>query len=145
MPEKRPIKPKFAHSMSARDLVKEKDKFTPDDFNLVFSLCCYAMGTGAGSMYIKSNAMDCLRQHFERMMTNGLGKPAGQWKTISSFILEDFRAIGRLAANLAIARGSKSIEQKDLAEAVDTVISTNEQKMEALGINVLERGGLCTL
>lgn len=145
MPEKKSIKPKFAHSMSARELVKEKDKFGSDDFDLVFSLCCYALGTGAGSMYIKSNAMDCLRQHMHKMMLNGLNKPAGQWKAINSFVLEDFRAIGRLAANLAVVRGSKSIEQQDLAEAVDTVISTNEQKMEAVGINAQERGGLCTL
>jgi hypothetical protein len=138
MPDKKPIKPLFAHSMSAREPVKEKEKFGADDFNLVFSLCCYALGTGAGSMYIKSNAMDCLRQL-------GLNKPELQWKTIGGFILDDFRAIGRLAASLAIARGSKSIEQEDLAEAVDTVISTNEQKMEAQGLNFREKGGLCTL
>ena len=145
MPDRKPIKPKFAHSMSARELVKEKSKFGADDFNLVFSLCCYAMGTGAGSMNIKSNAMDCLRQHFEKSMVLGLEKPNLQWKEIGGFILDDFRAIGRLAANLAIARGSKSIEQKDLAEAVDTVISTNEQKMEKQGLNFREKGGLCTL
>jgi hypothetical protein len=132
----------FAPKMTKLDPVKEREKFNPDDFELLFSLCCFALGTGAGSMHMKSNGMEALRLHFKKMMTDGLA--VFEWKKVSDAILENFRAVGRLSANLAIDRGSKSIEQQDLAIAVDRIISTIEKKMEDAGLSKPERGGLCT-
>src|SRR5262245_32349550 len=108
----------------------------------VLSQCVYALGCGA-RMKIQRAALVELRDHVENPpgaatgLRHELTKPKdpldpadpgpgeGRWKLHRDFILDCCEAVGRLAASLAVARGSRVIQLPDLKQAFKTVSAQN--------------------
>lgn len=77
-----------------------------------FDLALIAFGSGTGGLYVKPEVTDQLRTRF----FNNFQDAIGNWQSQRLFILECARAIGRLAAQNAISRGSIAIKWIEDAE-----------------------------
>jgi hypothetical protein len=92
----------------------------PPDVDEIISQCFYALGTGAG-MPIKSDAVARLRDLYRQQWTQVLQDHPDAWDDNGHAVLDYCRAVGRLAAQKAIAKGANRIDVIDAEEASQTV------------------------
>ena len=82
-----------------------------------FDLTLIAFGSGTGGIYVKpevaKNLRDLIYANFQSEINN--------WESQKLFVLECSRAIGRLAAQKAISRGSIAIIWSDAESALKDV------------------------
>jgi hypothetical protein len=57
------------------------------------------------------------------------GPGEGRWKLQGDFVLDCCEAIGRLAASLAVSRGSRTIQLPDLKQAFKVVSDQNHGRL----------------
>jgi hypothetical protein len=90
------------------------------DVDEIISECFFAMGTGAG-MPIKSDAVTKLRDMYRKEWVTVLQNHSNAWDDNGHAVLDYCRAVGRLAAQKAIAKGANRIEVTDAEQAAMTV------------------------
>jgi len=76
-----------------------------------------AFGQGAGTMTVAHDAIDAARQEY----ADGIAASAPRWNEIALPTLEYARAIGRVAAYLAVKDGRNVISKGDWIEAAKQV------------------------
>ena len=84
-----------------------------------------ALGQGAGIIRISREAVDAVRErylaNFARLIHKEWGEGRDSWLYEGPNVLDRVRAGARLAANLAIAEGSMTIERSHVIDAATTV------------------------
>ncbi len=94
---------------------------TPEE---AYDMALVAFGSGTGGLYIKPEVAKELKDRFLENFVTQITNDPGQWDTQKLFILECARAIGRLSAQKAVARGSFAINWEDDAKgAMEMVVS----------------------
>lgn len=96
---------------------------TQDDVDDILGAYCYALGAGAGGLWIKGEAIRAFREYFRPAVSTILEREAWgrQWDAAKTHVLEYVRAIGRTAAQRTIARGAISIDRDVMKSAINEV------------------------
>lgn len=76
-----------------------------------------AFGQGAGSLYVSPEAIAAGRRQYEQLVAKNLEK----WPQASLKALEYARAIGRVAAHLAVSEGWNTIQGDHYTSAAEMV------------------------
>ena len=101
----------------------------------IFGQYLYAVGSGAGQMWVKRSAVRALREHYLDIIIRAIADPDPKtdWNKNAPHVLSYVRAIGALAADYALAKGLHVIGARDMMLAVQKVEANYNRPRTAEG------------
>jgi len=102
------------------------EEYTVSEEELILDQMLVAFGAGVGFMRVSRQTVGAFRKTHEGIAREIISE--GAWAEDGVHLLEHVRAVGRLAANLAVNRGDVGVTEGDLNGAFDNVSRTSRTR-----------------
>ena len=99
------------------------EEYPDNEAELILGQMLVAFGAGVGFMRVSRQTVAAFRRGHAEIARDIISE--GAWDEDGVHLLEHVRAVGRLAANLAVTRGDVGVTEGDLKDAFANVSRTS--------------------
>jgi len=102
------------------------EEYPDSEAELILGQMLVAFGAGVGFMRVSRQTVAAFRKGHGKIARDIISK--GAWEEDGVHLLEHVRAVGRLAANLAVNRGDVGVTEGDLNDALGNASRTSRTR-----------------